>query len=123
MLMQNRTDCFNYMLLFVPDLLTPLLNVLWIFRQRRIALCGNIFEMFLWVRIRKEDRSAQCVLWRRFSGSQSFRNAGNNIWRYRLSFSCTIDKKPECFRASRHLSQSIFGFIEQLLCWRLFRWL
>ncbi|XP_062706112.1 uncharacterized protein LOC134287683 [Aedes albopictus] len=55
---------FNSKLLKGPDLLTPLPSVLSSFRQFPIAVCGDIKEMFHQLSIRKEDRLAQCFLWR-----------------------------------------------------------
>jgi len=47
-----------------PDLLTPLVSVLFKFRQREIGFGGDIQEMFHRVRIRDEDVMAQRFLWR-----------------------------------------------------------
>ncbi|XP_062716211.1 uncharacterized protein LOC134291877 [Aedes albopictus] len=55
---------FNSKLLKGPDLLTPLPSVLSRFRQFPVAICGDIKEMFHQLSIRKEDRLAQCFLWR-----------------------------------------------------------
>ncbi|XP_038116955.1 uncharacterized protein LOC119769128 [Culex quinquefasciatus] len=54
----------NTMLLKGPDLLKTLLHVLFGFREKRVALCADIKEMFHQVKIRKEDRHAQRLLWR-----------------------------------------------------------
>ncbi|XP_059061887.1 uncharacterized protein LOC131854763 [Achroia grisella] len=54
----------NSMLLAGPDLLQPLLAILMRFREGRIALNGDIREMFPQIKIRKEDRDAQRFLWR-----------------------------------------------------------
>ncbi|XP_058811174.1 uncharacterized protein LOC131676064 [Topomyia yanbarensis] len=55
---------FNSKMLTGPDLLTPLPAVLSRFRQFPIAVCGDIQEMFHQLWIRKQDRLAQCFLWR-----------------------------------------------------------
>ena len=47
-----------------PDLLQSLPGVLIRFRQYAVALSGDIKDMFLRVKIRKEDRGAQRFLWR-----------------------------------------------------------
>ncbi|XP_058817458.1 uncharacterized protein LOC131680765 [Topomyia yanbarensis] len=54
----------NTMLLKGPDLLNTLLNVLYGFREKRVALCADLKEMFHQIRIRREDRHAQQLLWR-----------------------------------------------------------
>ncbi|XP_058817813.1 uncharacterized protein LOC131681120 [Topomyia yanbarensis] len=54
----------NTMLLKGPDLLNSLLTVLFGFRERRVALCADLKEMFHQVKIRREDRHAQRMLWR-----------------------------------------------------------
>ncbi|XP_058456592.1 uncharacterized protein LOC131433989 [Malaya genurostris] len=54
----------NTKLLKGPDLLTPLLSVLFQYRQRKVAICADIKEMFHQILIREEDRSAQLFLWR-----------------------------------------------------------
>ncbi|XP_055585016.1 uncharacterized protein LOC129737877 [Uranotaenia lowii] len=54
----------NSMLLKGPDLLVSLPKVLFGFRERRIAVCADIREMFHRVLIRDEDINAQRILWR-----------------------------------------------------------
>ncbi|XP_062538136.1 uncharacterized protein LOC134206436 [Armigeres subalbatus] len=54
---------FNGMLLKGPDLLTPLPKVLFQFRQRQVAVVGDVREMYHQFFIRESDRSAQCFLW------------------------------------------------------------
>lgn len=54
----------NTMLLKGPDLLRTLLEILFGFREKRIAICADVQEMFHQIKIRKEDRNAQRLLWR-----------------------------------------------------------
>ncbi|XP_058467435.1 uncharacterized protein LOC131440300 [Malaya genurostris] len=54
----------NTMLLKGPDLLSSLPTVLFGFRERRVAICADIQEMFHQIFIRKEDRQSQRLLWR-----------------------------------------------------------
>ncbi|XP_058456562.1 uncharacterized protein LOC131433959 [Malaya genurostris] len=49
----------NSALLTGPDLLTPLVHVLYNFRARRFAICGDIREMFHQVAMSKEDQHSQ----------------------------------------------------------------
>ncbi|XP_055588874.1 uncharacterized protein LOC129741190 [Uranotaenia lowii] len=54
----------NSMLMKGPDLLTSLLSVLFRYREREVAISGDIRDMFHQMTVRKEDRSAQLFLWR-----------------------------------------------------------
>ncbi|XP_062541972.1 uncharacterized protein LOC134209970 [Armigeres subalbatus] len=53
----------NSMLLKGPDLVQPLPDVLWGFRERKIAVVGDIMEMFHQLKMRREDRYSQLFLW------------------------------------------------------------
>lgn len=52
------------MLIKGPDQLVPLNNVLYRFRENKIGISGDIREMFLQVRIAKEDQNCQLFLWK-----------------------------------------------------------
>lgn len=54
----------NHMLLKGPDQLVSLIGVLFRFRLFEFAVCADVREMFLQIRMRPEDRQAQRFLWR-----------------------------------------------------------
>ncbi|XP_062713485.1 uncharacterized protein LOC134290377 [Aedes albopictus] len=58
----------NDLLLKGPDLLVPLVAVILRFRERNIAISGDISEMFHQISIRKQDRNFQRFLWRSPNG-------------------------------------------------------
>ncbi|XP_055915334.1 uncharacterized protein LOC129948382 isoform X1 [Eupeodes corollae] len=53
----------NSMLLKGPDHLTPMVSAIRKFRQRKVAIGGDIAEMYHQVRIRAEDQNYQRFLW------------------------------------------------------------
>lgn len=61
---------FNSVLLKGPDLLTSLVAILYHFREHRIAVTGDIEEMFLRILIRPQDSQSQRFLWRENSGDE-----------------------------------------------------
>lgn len=60
----------NSMLLKGPDQVTSLVSVLYRFRQRPIAICGDIKEMFHQVQIKAIDRQCQRFLWRQDNATE-----------------------------------------------------
>lgn len=54
----------NSFLLKGPDMLSPLPTILLLFREKAVAICGDIEEMFHQVRVRPQDCDVQRFLWR-----------------------------------------------------------
>ncbi|XP_075167626.1 uncharacterized protein LOC142239729 [Haematobia irritans] len=54
----------NSFLLKGPDLLKSLVGILIRFRERNIAICGDIREMFHQIRLKKDEQCFQQFLWR-----------------------------------------------------------
>ncbi|XP_060808788.1 uncharacterized protein LOC106133502 isoform X2 [Amyelois transitella] len=72
----------NSLLIPGPDLLKSLLNILFRFREGRIALIADIKEMFSQIRVRKKDRDALRFLWKPSSSDSS---SQLTIKEYRMS--------------------------------------
>lgn len=60
----------NSMLYKGPDLLASLQAILFQFRERSVAICGDIEQMFHQVFMREEDRHVQRFLWRNCDANQ-----------------------------------------------------
>ncbi|XP_049866576.1 uncharacterized protein LOC126367197 [Pectinophora gossypiella] len=61
---RNEGISLNSLLIPGPDLLQPLLKILFRFREGLVAMTADIKEMFPQVRIREQDRDALRYLWR-----------------------------------------------------------
>lgn len=67
----TRGVSLNSMLLQGPDLLQPLLDILFRFREGPIAFNADIREMFPQIKIREQDRDALRFLWRDVGNTQN----------------------------------------------------
>ncbi|XP_075163102.1 uncharacterized protein LOC142235727 [Haematobia irritans] len=63
----------NKNLIAGPDLNQPLLKVLFKFREEKIAVCGDLKEMFHQICIKRSDQEAQRFLWREGDPSKPVR--------------------------------------------------
>lgn len=54
---------FNSLMYTSPNLLVSLMSVLFRFRERRVAICGDIKEMYHQFRIREYNQQFQRFLW------------------------------------------------------------
>src|SRR5258705_504412 len=61
---KSNGKSLNDFLLKGPELLNPLPAVLMRFREKKIAITGDIKEMFHEVKLRKEDWPSQTILYR-----------------------------------------------------------
>lgn len=61
---KSNGSSLNSFLLKGPDFLASLPSILFKFRQKSVAICGDIEEMFHQIYIRREDRDVQRFLWR-----------------------------------------------------------
>ncbi|XP_075157560.1 uncharacterized protein LOC142230820 [Haematobia irritans] len=64
----------NKNLIAGPDLNQPLLKVLFKFREEKIAVCGDLKEMFHQICIKRSDQDAQRFLWREGDPSKPVRS-------------------------------------------------
>ncbi|GBP17520.1 hypothetical protein EVAR_74114_1 [Eumeta japonica] len=60
---QSNGASLNDFMLSGPDLLTPLIDILLAFRIGKVAICGDIAEMFHRINVRESDMHAQRFLW------------------------------------------------------------
>ncbi|XP_065073988.1 uncharacterized protein LOC135698054 [Ochlerotatus camptorhynchus] len=67
---QVKGTSFNSMMLKGPDLLTPLTSVQYRFRQRRVAVTGDIREMYHQFKIALRDQKSQVFLHRKDSSEE-----------------------------------------------------
>ncbi|XP_074041966.1 uncharacterized protein [Leptinotarsa decemlineata] len=85
----------NDHLLQEPDLLQNLKSILWKFRQKTIAFCSDIRDMFHQVLIREENCSAQRSFWR---GMDRSRQPDIHEMKV-MTFGAIFSKFPEIARA------------------------
>lgn len=93
----------NSMLLIGPDLLTNLTGILFKFRERPIAVGGDIEKMFHQIRIVKEDQEAQRCLWRDETGK--IRTYVMTVMIFGASCSPSTAQYVKNLNASRYTSQ------------------
>lgn len=101
----------NSCLLTGPDLLAPLVTVLYKFREFRFAVCGDIREMFHQVGIRSEDQHSQRFLWRN-KGEDKPSAYVMQVMTFGACCSpasAQFIKKPKCGTFQRALSSSYEG--------------
>ncbi|CAG9129221.1 unnamed protein product [Plutella xylostella] len=67
---ETKGISLNTELLAGPDLLNSLVGVLFRFRERAVAVTGDIKEMFMRVKINEEDQKSQLFLWRGMNRDQ-----------------------------------------------------
>lgn len=97
---QVKGVSLNSHLLTGPDLNAPLVHVLLKFRRGKVAVSGDIREMFHQVRIRAEDRSAQRFMWQ-FSTDEQPRTYEMQVMVFGAACSPTLAQYAKNVNAAR----------------------
>ncbi|XP_044760787.1 uncharacterized protein LOC123318236 [Coccinella septempunctata] len=103
----------NDVLLAGPDQLQSLVKILWTFRQRRIAFCDDVREMFHRIMVREQDRSSQRLLWRNLETSKNPEVFELNVMTFGAKFSPACAQFVKNYNAQRYAEQEVQDTIIQ----------
>ena len=105
---ESRGVSLNDRLMKGPDLYNSLVGILSIFRERPIAMCGDLREMLQEIRIREEDRGSQRFLNRnQQTGVTNPSDGSADFWRGVITLHRSRNQEPQRRRIQEGVPRSL----------------